>query len=131
MDGYNVCICAYGQTGTGKTHTILGAPGAPGLAPRTFTRLFELAREAEARCDVRVSAYVLELYNDRLIDLLKPPDNGRDSVSNNLFLCVNIPTEKYISSMLFFSIFIYLYSTPMNKILSKLLYFQSCQLILS
>jgi len=24
MEGYNGCILAYGQTGTGKTHTILG-----------------------------------------------------------------------------------------------------------
>ena len=71
FDGYNVCICAYGQTGSGKTHTIIGDGDQPGLAPRTFERIFQLADEHGAQFDVQVSCSMLELYNDRLIDLLR------------------------------------------------------------
>ena len=71
FDGYNVCICAYGQTGSGKTHTIIGGDADPGLAPRTFHRIFELANEYSTQFHVHVSIYMLELYNDKLIDLLR------------------------------------------------------------
>ncbi len=47
VDGYNVCIFAYGQTGSGKTFTIIGdsAQNFPGIAPRSFSRIFELLEE--------------------------------------------------------------------------------------
>ena len=45
-DGYNVCVMAYGQTGTGKTHTMEGTAAQPGICSRALTSLFEL----QARC---------------------------------------------------------------------------------
>ncbi|ODN02246.1 Kinesin-like calmodulin-binding protein [Orchesella cincta] len=72
FDGYNVCICAYGQTGSGKTYTILGDDTHPGIAPRTFAEIFLVAEEMSQTYETTVSFYVLELYNDRLIDLLSP-----------------------------------------------------------
>lgn len=47
MDGYNVCIFAYGQTGSGKTFTMIGDRDQrfPGVAPRSFDRIFSLAHE--------------------------------------------------------------------------------------
>ena len=47
VDGYNVCIFAYGQTGSGKTFTIIGdrEQKFPGIAPRSFDRVFELLNE--------------------------------------------------------------------------------------
>ena len=71
FDGYNVCICAYGQTGSGKTHTIIGDDQQPGLALRTFRRIFQLVEENATQFDIAVSIYMLELYNDRLIDLIR------------------------------------------------------------
>ena len=71
FDGYNVCICAYGQTGSGKTHTIIGDDEQPGLALRTFQRIFQLVEENVTQFDISVSIYMLELYNDRLIDLIR------------------------------------------------------------
>ncbi|XP_059353492.1 uncharacterized protein LOC130691888 isoform X2 [Daphnia carinata] len=74
FDGYNVCICAYGQTGSGKTHTIIGDDIQPGLATRTFERIFQLTEDHQAQFDVQVSCSMLELYNDKLIDLLRLAD---------------------------------------------------------
>ena len=47
VDGYNVCIFAYGQTGSGKTFTMIGdrEQRFPGIAPRAFHRIFEMAEE--------------------------------------------------------------------------------------
>ena len=50
VDGYNVCIFAYGQTGSGKTYTMIGGMEGkkvvlPGIAPRAFQRIFQLASE--------------------------------------------------------------------------------------
>jgi len=50
VDGYNVCIFAYGQTGSGKTYTMIGGMEGkkvvlPGIAPRAFERIFQLADE--------------------------------------------------------------------------------------
>ncbi|XP_013867503.1 putative LOC110439812 homolog [Austrofundulus limnaeus] len=72
IDGYNVCIFAYGQTGSGKTFTMVGDKDQknPGIMPRSFNAIFDLMRENSPRFDFKVSAYMLELYNDRLQDLL-------------------------------------------------------------
>ena len=71
MDGYNVCIFAYGQTGAGKTHTMYGNPEMPGIAPRAMSELFRLVNENKGTFDTRVRCYMVELYNDGLVDLLK------------------------------------------------------------
>ncbi|CAM6009960.1 unnamed protein product [Sphagnum balticum] len=69
LDGHNVCIFAYGQTGTGKTFTMEGNKDQPGVVPRTLQRLFE-----EACFDNTVSyafsLSMLEVYKGRLRDLL-------------------------------------------------------------
>ncbi|KAI5430855.1 Kinesin-like protein KIN-14U [Lathyrus oleraceus] len=40
MDGHNVCIFAYGQTGTGKTFTMDGTNEQLGIIPRAIEELF-------------------------------------------------------------------------------------------
>merc|ERR1719248_59788 len=40
LDGYNGTIFAYGQTGTGKTFTMVGTDELPGVIPRAFAHLF-------------------------------------------------------------------------------------------
>ncbi|XP_064209290.1 uncharacterized protein LOC135264501 [Anguilla rostrata] len=76
MDGFNVCIFAYGQTGSGKTFTMVGDKDlrSPGIMPRTFRKIFDLIQENAAKFDFKVSAYMLELYNERLLDLLVKPE---------------------------------------------------------
>ncbi|KAL0979662.1 hypothetical protein UPYG_G00187930 [Umbra pygmaea] len=71
IDGYNVCIFAYGQTGSGKTFTMVGDKDqkSPGIMPRSFNAIFDIIQENETKFECKVSAYMLELYNDRLQDL--------------------------------------------------------------
>ncbi|XP_062575781.1 myosin-11-like isoform X4 [Saccostrea cucullata] len=80
MDGYNVCIFAYGQTGSGKTFTMIGDKEQkfPGIAPRAFERIFSLAHEVRNKFHVKVSSYMMELYNDKLIDLYAKPGTSDD-----------------------------------------------------
>ncbi|KAF3851088.1 hypothetical protein F7725_012860 [Dissostichus mawsoni] len=75
IDGYNVCIFAYGQTGSGKTFTMVGDKDQknPGIMPRSFNAIFDIIRESSTKFDFKVSAYMLELYNDRLQDLFVSP----------------------------------------------------------
>ncbi|XP_060895028.1 uncharacterized protein LOC132974770 [Labrus mixtus] len=75
LDGYNVCIFAYGQTGSGKTFTMVGDKEQKnlGIMPRSFNAIFDFIQENSSKFDFKVSAYMLELYNDRLQDLFVSP----------------------------------------------------------
>jgi len=74
VDGYNVTIFAYGQTGAGKTHTMYGSPEDPGLAPRSIHTLFDvIGRERKRGKNFKLRAYMIELYKQDIIDLLVDP----------------------------------------------------------
>ena len=76
IDGYNVCIFAYGQTGSGKTWTMVGKPDFPGLTPRAITELYDLAAENAADVEVTFTSYMVELYNDKFVDLYYRVEHG-------------------------------------------------------
>ncbi|CAM8907686.1 unnamed protein product [Rhodiola kirilowii] len=70
LDGFNVCIFAYGQTGTGKTFTMEGPPNNRGVNYRTVEQLFEIAKERSEMFSYDICVSVLEVYNEQLRDLL-------------------------------------------------------------
>jgi kinesin family protein C2/C3 len=70
LDGYNVCIFAYGQTGTGKTHTMEGYGDQPGVNTRALQALFDLAKERKKLFTYDIKVSILEIYNETLVDLL-------------------------------------------------------------
>jgi hypothetical protein len=74
LDGYNCCVFAYGQTGTGKTYTMQGPVSDPGVTYRAVKDLFETAHRSAIHgytFSFRIS--VLEIYNERVFDLLVDP----------------------------------------------------------
>lgn len=98
LQGFNACVLAYGRSGSGKTHTVLGptslrrgdsawtwgelererdggAASALGLVPRSIAALLGGASAAVGDAlggfDFSVRVAVAEVYNNRLFDLLK------------------------------------------------------------
>ncbi|XP_028060875.1 kinesin-like protein KIN-14E isoform X1 [Camellia sinensis] len=77
VDGYNVCIFAYGQTGSGKTFTIYGSENNPGLTPLATYELFKILKRDTNKLSFSLKAYIVELYQDTLVDLLLPKNAKR------------------------------------------------------
>mmetsp|Transcript_13921 Transcript_13921/g.56078 ORF Transcript_13921/g.56078 Transcript_13921/m.56078 type:complete len:649 (-) Transcript_13921:1785-3731(-) len=75
VDGFNGVIFAYGQTSSGKTHTMLGNEGDSGITPLAIQDVFRhVLKSTEREFLVRVS--YIEIYNEVIKDLLcKGQDN--------------------------------------------------------
>ena len=99
LSGYNSTIFAYGQTGTGKTHTIIGPLESLfddnndnfGLIPNILNFLFnnkqeatniirESSKQKAEKIDYTLSCSCIEIYQEHLIDLLS---NNSNSLDNN------------------------------------------------
>ncbi|KAK7250622.1 hypothetical protein RIF29_33165 [Crotalaria pallida] len=77
LDGYNVSIFAYGQTHSGKTHTMEGSSYDRGLYARCFEELFDLANsDSTSTSQYKFCITVCELYNEQTRDLLLEPGKG-------------------------------------------------------
>ncbi|KAL4508835.1 hypothetical protein ABPG73_006221 [Tetrahymena malaccensis] len=72
FEGYNGTIFAYGQTGCGKTHTMMGDPRQEeekGIIPRTFSHIINLIETTSSK-EFLVRVSFLEIYNEEIHDLL-------------------------------------------------------------
>ncbi|KIX01315.1 uncharacterized protein Z518_09040 [Rhinocladiella mackenziei CBS 650.93] len=78
FQGYNNCIFAYGQTGSGKSYSMMGYGEDAGVIPRICREMFEringMQSDPNLTCTVEVS--YLEIYNERVRDLLNPATKG-------------------------------------------------------
>ena len=71
LEGRNVCLFAYGQTGAGKSFSMLGKPDQPGIIPRTCNAIFDRIAEENDPCyEHCVSIQVVEVYCEQINDLL-------------------------------------------------------------
>lgn len=73
FEGFNTCIFAYGQTGAGKSYTMMGGDGAHrGLIPRTCEDMFERISKHKSEEGVTYTVLVsyFEVYNEQIYDLL-------------------------------------------------------------
>uniref|UniRef100_A0A8C9SQG9 plus-end-directed kinesin ATPase n=1 Tax=Scleropages formosus TaxID=113540 RepID=A0A8C9SQG9_SCLFO len=79
FEGYNVCIFAYGQTGAGKSYTMMGKQeeGQEGIIPQLCEELFEKIND-NSNEDISYSVEVayMEIYCERVRDLLNPKNKG-------------------------------------------------------
>ena len=78
FQGYNNCIFAYGQTGSGKSYSMMGYGKEAGVIPKIcqdmFERIGDMQQDRNLRFTVEVS--YLEIYNERVRDLLNPSTKG-------------------------------------------------------
>eukprot|EP00760_Papus_ankaliazontas_P035501 PhM_4_TR7837/c0_g1_i1/m.13949/K10392/KIF1; kinesin family member 1 len=89
-NGFNTCLFAYGQTGAGKTYTMMGTDSDPGLIPQLCQELFNSIQrrtmeDAENMEEGKVNEYTvearfLEIYNEHVKDLLWDLDSDDISV---------------------------------------------------
>lgn len=112
IDGKNISIFAYGPTGSGKTYTLEGethsmdnVTGSSGLIPRSLDLIIDRINKknsigmAEEKLEVRISC--LEIYNERLGDLLKTPQSPEEVqilVKNNKVFLPDIEKIKVEST---------------------------------
>ncbi|KNA18749.1 hypothetical protein SOVF_067930 [Spinacia oleracea] len=90
MDGFNVCILAYGETGSGKTHTMYGSSGISekemGINFLALKDLFQIAeKRKDTNYDVRIQMVVI--CNKEIQDLLAevPAPDGESSLPDVAF----------------------------------------------
>ncbi|KAI1453728.1 kinesin heavy chain [Annulohypoxylon moriforme] len=85
FNGLDVTIFAYGVTGTGKTHTMRGGLklAERGVIPRllsgVFRRAKKIAKDSDGETTVVVALSYYEIYNDKVFDLLEPPEKRTPS----------------------------------------------------
>lgn len=71
LDGYNSVILAYGATGCGKTHTMVGTSDNEGLMVRSVGDLFLLKEKSESEgMEIKIIISYVEVYNENIYDLL-------------------------------------------------------------
>uniref|UniRef100_A0A672SV69 plus-end-directed kinesin ATPase n=1 Tax=Sinocyclocheilus grahami TaxID=75366 RepID=A0A672SV69_SINGR len=79
FEGYNVCIFAYGQTGAGKSYTMMGKQekDQEGIIPLLCEDLFtKISANNENSMSYSVEVSYMEIYCERVRDLLNPKNKG-------------------------------------------------------
>ena len=92
-DGYNCCVLAYGQTGSGKTYTMLNYSNnndENGIIPQIANALIGMSDD---KCEVRMEASFIEIYDEKIFDLLSA-GNGK-----GLKLHINPKIGTYIENL--------------------------------
>ncbi|KAM9573347.1 kinesin-like protein KIF9 isoform 1-T2 [Guaruba guarouba] len=97
--GYNGTIMCYGQTGAGKTYTMMGTTTDykhRGIIPRAIQQVFKAtARSTDPLITVRIS--YLEIYNETLFDLLSAVTNNESS--DMQMAIVDCPEGVYVKGL--------------------------------
>ncbi|GAB64565.1 kinesin [Plasmodium cynomolgi strain B] len=78
IGGYNSTVFAYGATGAGKTHTIIGHKNEPGIMNMILRDLFDRIKKMEVMNEYKVKCSFIEIYNENICDLLNPSDEYLD-----------------------------------------------------
>lgn len=95
LEGYDTTIFVYGQTGAGKTHTMLG-PGREsfkfnGVIFNGLSDVFDKVKNRDGDEQYAITASYLEIYNELVYDLLNKPDN----LSEHLIIFEDVTKDKF------------------------------------
>ena len=101
LDGYNGTILAYGQTSSGKTHTMFGEDldieEERGIIPRMVRGFFDKIADSPEDVEFAIRVSFLEIYNEKIRDLLDPKKNNlkiHESKQHGIY--VKDMTESYV-----------------------------------
>lgn len=103
LNGYNGTIFAYGQTSSGKTHTMLGedieSEAERGVIPRMVKGIFDRMLNAPEDVEFSMRVSFLEIYNEKIRDLLDPKKvNLKIHENKEQGVYVKDMTESYVGT---------------------------------
>ena len=104
LNGYNATVFAYGQTGTGKTHTMEGNADDPdlmGIIPRSVNSIFEGVSSSDETLEFTIKVSYVEIYMEKIRDLLddthvKSNLTVREDKVNGIYIAG--VTEEYVTA---------------------------------
>ncbi|KAI9804203.1 MAG: Kinesin heavy chain [Sarcosagium campestre] len=104
LNGYNGTVFAYGQTGAGKSYTMMGADiddeVSKGIIPRIVEQIFASILSSPGNIEYTVRVSYMEIYMERIRDLLAPQnDNLPVHEEKNRGVYVKGLLEIYVSSV--------------------------------
>ncbi|KAI4736172.1 kinesin-domain-containing protein [Aureobasidium sp. EXF-12298] len=104
LNGYNGTVFAYGQTGAGKSYTMMGSDigsnDHKGVIPRITEQIFASIMASESNIEYTVRVSYMEIYMERIRDLLVPQnDNLPIHEEKNRGVYVKGLMEVYVSSV--------------------------------
>lgn len=104
LNGYNGTVFAYGQTGAGKSYTMMGTDIADdegrGVIPRIVQQIFHSILSSPSTIEYTVRVSYMEIYMERIRDLLAPQnDNLPIHEEKNRGVYVKGLLEVYVSSV--------------------------------
>lgn len=103
IQGYNGTIFAYGQTASGKTHTMMGSEDCLGVIPRAIHDIFEKIKKFPDR-EFLLRVSYMEIYNETITDLLcntekMKPIIIREDINRNVYVADLTEEVVYTSEM--------------------------------
>lgn len=103
LNGYNGTVFAYGQTGAGKSYTMMGDMNnheQKGVIPRISEQIFQSILASESNIEYTVGVSYMEIYMERIRDLLRPDrDNLPIHEEKNKGVYVKGLSQVYVSSV--------------------------------
>ncbi|KAG0160823.1 hypothetical protein PDIDSM_8353 [Penicillium digitatum] len=80
LNGYNGTVFAYGQTGAGKSYTMMGSDIdddiGKGIIPRMIEQIFASILTSPSNIEYTVRVSYMEIYMERIRDLLMPQNDN-------------------------------------------------------
>lgn len=80
LNGYNGTVFAYGQTGAGKSYTMMGSDiddeEGKGIIPRIVEQIFTNIMASPGNIEYTVRVSYMEIYMERIRDLLAPQNDN-------------------------------------------------------